>query len=332
MNATLFLPILGLSAGFVMLVLAADRFVDGASALAGNLGISPLMVGLVIVGFGTSAPEMLVSATAAWRGNADLAIGNATGSNIANIGLILGVAALVKPLTVNSQVLRRELPVPLAAMLFALVLLADGAMGRLDGLVLFAGFATLGFWMVGLARAQSQTAAEARNGSDALADEFAGEIAQMTTGRAVFWLVAGMAVLMGASRLLVWSAVEIATWWGMSEMVIGLTIVSVGTGLPELAAAISAVLKGKSDIAIGNVVGSNTFNILAVMGIAGVIRPGPFEPELLTRDFPMMIGLSLALFAMAYGLKGHGQVNRVEGALLVAAYCGYVALLLSGVA
>ncbi len=328
MTSLLLLPILGLLSGFVLLVVSADRFVEGASALAGNLGISPLMVGLLIVGFGTSAPEMLVSATAAWEGKAALAIGNAAGSNIANIGLILGVAALVKPLTVHSQVLRRELPVPLIAMLFALVLLMDGNLNRLDGILLFAGFGVLVYWMVNLAMRQRQTAPAAA--PDVLADEFAGDMPQMTTRRAVFWLVMGMLVLLGASRLLVWSAVEIATWWGLSEMVIGLTIVSVGTGLPELAAAISAVLKNKADIAIGNVVGSNTFNILAVLGIAGVIRPGPFEPELLTRDFPVMIGLSLALFAMAYGLKGHGRINRLEGALLVLAYCGYVGYLLTG--
>lgn len=332
MTSSLLFPTLGLLAGFVLLVVSADRFVEGASALAGNLGISPLMVGLLIVGFGTSAPEMLVSATAAWEDKAALAIGNAAGSNIANIGLILGVAALVRPLTVHSQVLRRELPVPLIAMLFALVLLEDGRLSRLDGIFLFTGFGVLVYWMVNLAVRQHQTARPAGTPAaapDVLADEFAGDMPQMTTRRAVFWLVMGMLVLLGASRLLVWSAVEIATWWGLSEMVIGLTIVSVGTGLPELAAAISAVLKNKADIAIGNVVGSNTFNILAVLGIAGVIRPGPFEPELLTRDFPVMIGLSLALFAMAYGLKGHGRINRVEGALLVLAYCGYVGYLLT---
>ncbi len=320
---SLWLPIAGLVFGFALLVWAADRFVEGAAALARNLGVSPLVVGLIIVGFGTSAPEMLISAVAAWGGRPGIAIGNAIGSNIANIGLVLGAAAMVRPLTVHSSLLRKELPILLAAIFLALALLLNGSLGRGDGLLLLAGFGILVYWTLSLAwRARNHAAA------DPMAAEYAAEMPPaMSTGRALFWLAVGLTLLLVSSRVLVWAAVQVAQAWGVSDLVIGLTIVAVGTSLPELATSISAALKGEHDIAIGNVVGSNTFNVLAVMGIAGVIQPGPFAPEVLTRDFPVMIGLTLALCAMAYGFRGVGRINRVEGALLLAAFVGYLSLL-----
>lgn len=324
---SLWLPLAGLAVGLALLAYGAERFVWGAATAARALGVAPLVVGVVVVGFGTSAPELLVGAVAAWDGRTGLALGNAVGSNIANIGLILGVAALARPLAVRSGILRRELPVPLAAMLTALLLLADHTLGRADSVLLLAGFAALLAVTVRLAL-QGRGAVPA----DPMAREYR---AGLPPGRhlqaALLWLAAGLVLLLVASRLLVWSAVAVAQWWGLSDLVIGLTVVAVGTSLPELAATVAAALKDQPDIAIGNVVGSNTFNTLAVIGVAGVIHPGPFDPVVLTRDFPVMIGLSLALFAMAYGFGRPGRINRVEGALLLAAYAAYVALLLHAV-
>jgi cation:H+ antiporter len=312
------LPASSLIVGLVLLVWGADRFVDGAASVASNLGVSPLVVGMLIVGFGTSAPEMLVSGIAAWQGNTGLSVGNAVGSNITNVGLILGVSSLVRPLDVHSKVLRRELPLLLASMLIALVMLRDDTLGRLDGSLLLGGFGLLVGWTLTIALRE-------RNGSDPLAAEFATELppARMSTERALFWAVVGLVILLLSSRMLVWGAVQIAQSLGISDLVIGLTVVAIGTSLPELAASISAVLKNEHDIAIGNVVGSNTFNILVVMGLPGLIHPGPVEPALLLRDFPVMIALTMALFVMAYGFGGQGRINRFEGAVLIACFVGY---------
>jgi cation:H+ antiporter len=321
----LWIPLVGLASGLGLLAWGAERFVWGAAAGARALGVAPMVVGLVVVGFGTSAPELLVGAVAAWDGRTGLALGNAVGSNVANIGLILGAAALARPLAVRSEVLRRELPVPVAAMLTTLLLLADNALGRADAGLLLAGFLGLLVLTVRLGL-QGRAAVPA----DPIADEFGAELPPAARlRRAGFWLVAGLVLLLVASRLLVWSAVEVAHWWGLSDLVIGLTVVAIGTSLPELAATVAAALKDQPDIAIGNVVGSNTFNTLAVIGVAGLVRPAPVDPVLLFRDFPVMVGLSLALFVMAYGFGGRpGRINRVEGALLLAAFAAYLALLL----
>jgi len=305
--------------GFGLLVWGADRFVIGAAAIARNLGVSTLIIGLTIVGFGTSAPEMLVSAVAAWQGNPGLAIGNALGSNIANIGLILGVTALISPIVVQSNMLKREFPVLLLTMLAGLGLMADGDLGRTDGMLLLAGLVLMIFWLV---RQGMQTR------SDPLQTEIEAEIpGRMRMSLALMWFAVGLIVLLFSSRLLVWGAVSIAHALGVSDVVIGLTIVALGTSLPELAASVVSVLKGEHDLAIGNIVGSNMFNLLAVLGMPGVIRPGGFPTEILSRDFPVMIGLTLLLFVMAYGLRGPGHINRYEGSALLAVYVGYMALL-----
>jgi len=323
MTESLWLAGAGLALGLVLLVKAADVFVDGASAVAGNLGVRPLVVGLLVVGFGTSAPELLVSGLAAWDGRPGLAVGNAVGSNIANVALILGATALVAPLTVQSGLLKREMPVPLAAMLLALALLADGVLGRGDGIVMLAAFGGVVAWTLVLARRE-----RVEGGADPITAEYAAHMpAAIGTGRALLRTVVGLVVLLAGARLLVWSAVQIARGWGMSDLVIGLTVVAVGTSLPELAAALAAARKGKHDIAVGNVVGSNTFNILAAVGVAGTIGPGAFDPEVLTRDFPVMIGLTVALFAMAYGVRGPGRINRVEGTVLLLCFAAYLVLL-----
>lgn len=314
------MSVVAIVVGFVLLVWGADRFVLGASATARCFGVSPLIVGLTIVGFGTSAPELLVSGVAAWNGNPGLAIGNALGSNITNIALVLGVAALVKPLEVHSQTLRRELPVLLLVMAFGLVLLLDAELGRGDGLLLLFGLGLMVYWMVMLGL---------RSRSDPLSGEFDAEMPeQMPMGKALMWLVLGMIIMFVGSRLLVSGAVDIAVTLGVSDLIIGLTIIAIGTSLPELAATVMSALRNEHDIAIGNVIGSNMFNLLGVMGLPGVLAPTLLEPGVLTRDYPLMIGLTLALFVMAYGLKGgHGRINRFEAALLVGVYVGYLYIL-----
>lgn len=311
--------VVAIVAGFVVLVWGADRFVVGAAATARNLGVSPLIVGLTLVGMGTSAPEMLVSGMAAWQGSPSLAIGNALGSNITNIALILGMTSVIAPLGVRSDVLRREFPLLFAIMLGALMLLVDGRLGRLDGILLLAGMAVLLYWMVSIAISGR---------GDPLVGEYEAEMPEaMSTPRALLWLALGMVLLLVSSRALVWGAVHVATALGVSELAIGLTIVAIGTSLPELAASVMSALKGEHDIAIGNVMGSNMFNLLVVLGLPGVIQPSTVPEMALSRDYAVMIGLTLVLFALAYGFRGHGRINRLEGALLLLAFGGYQALL-----
>lgn len=310
--------IIAVIGGFLLLVWSADRFVLGASATARNLGVSPLIIGLTVVGFGTSAPELMVSAIASWGGNPPLAIGNAIGSNIANISLVLSVSALVTPIVVKSNVLRRELPIMLFIMLFSFALLLDDYLSRGDGLMLIMGMGMMIYWvtMLGL---QSR-------GSDPILGEFDVEIPEkMPMSKAVFWLIIGMIVLFASSRVLVWGAVGIAHYYGISDLVIGLTIIAVGTSLPELAAAVMSAFKNEHDLAIGNVIGSNMFNLLGVLAMPGLISPGVVPRETLSRDYPVMIGVSVALFAMAYGFRGrHGRISRPEAMIMLMVYIIYI--------
>ncbi len=309
---------LALISGLTVLVWSADRFVAGAAGLARALGVSTLIIGLTIVAFGTSAPEMLVSAVAALQGNAGLAIGNAIGSNIANMALVLGVTALIAPLVVHSNTLNREFPLMLVVMVVALGLLWNGLLSRLDGLILLGGMVAVVVWTIHLARTSSV--------EDPLIEELAEEIpAHMPKGQAWWLLVSGLALLLLSSKLLVWGAVGIAQYYGVSDLVIGLTIVAIGTSLPELAASVMAARKNEHDIAVGNVVGSNLFNILAVLGIAGSIAPTEVDPAVLYRDFPLMLILSMALYLMARGFsrEGHGIIRRWAGLLLLLVFLGY---------
>jgi len=304
-------------AGFGLLIWGADRFVMGASATARNLGVSPLIIGLTIVGFGTSAPEMLVSGLAAWYGNPGISVGNAIGSNITNIGLVLGVTALLVPFTVNSDILRREFPLLFLFMMLALWLLSDNYLSWWDGLILIGGmFAMIG-WVVMIGLRSRKT--------DPMKTEFEEELSDtMSTGKASFWLLVGIIVLLMGSRAVVWGASEIAIALGISDLVIGLTVIAIGTSLPELAATIMCVYKNEHDIAIGNIVGSNMFNLLGVLGLPGLISPFAFPAETLSRDFGVMVTLTVALFIMSYGFKGVGRVNRFEGGILLASWCGYM--------
>ncbi|MFO8024186.1 calcium/sodium antiporter [Thiohalophilus sp.] len=312
------LSVIAVILGFVIVMKGADWFVQGAGATARNLGVSPLIIGLTIVGLGTSAPEMLISIIATLEGNSGLAVGNAVGSNIANIALVLGITALVVPLVVRSETLRREYPVMFLVMLVSLMLVADGELSMLDGLILLVGMVLMLWWMVLLGK---------RKDHDPLEAEYASEIPTMTTPRAMLWLVIGLVLLLASSRALVWGAVNIAHFFGVSDLIIGLTIVAIGTSLPELAASLMGALRKEPDIAIGNVIGSNMFNLLVVLSIPGLLGPVTLETAVLSRDFPMMIGLSIALFVMAYGFRGDGRINRFEGGLLLLAYVAYLTLL-----
>ncbi|WP_317931004.1 calcium/sodium antiporter [Halioxenophilus sp. WMMB6] len=308
---------LAILAGFVLLVWSADRFVDGAAATAGHAGMPTLLIGMVIVGFGTSAPEMVVSAMAASEGNPDLALGNALGSNIVNTGLILGITALVTPIAVHSKIVKRELPLLFIIGLITGAFLLDHSLQRPEAALLLLGFFALIGWSI---------VSGLRGKGDALGEETEQELTEqsMSLGKALFWLAAGLVLLVASSRLLVWGAVTVAQSLGVSDLVIGLTIVALGTSLPELAASVVAARKGEHDIAIGNVVGSNMFNLLAVIGIAGVIHPIPsMLSEVMTRDWPAMMVLMAALFVMAYGFKGEGRVNRFEAVILLIIFAGY---------
>ena len=303
-------------AGFLILLWSADRFVLGASVIARNLGVAPLVIGLTIVGFGTSAPEILISAVSSLEGNPGLAIGNALGSNITNIALVLGFTSLIVPMTVKSETLRREYPILLAVTLGSLVLLMDGNFSRIDGIILITAMFVIIYTITMLALRSRKT--------DPIVHEFEDEMPpSMTTGTAFLWFVVGLVLLLAGSKLLVLGAVNIAQAMGVSDVVIGLTIVAIGTSLPELAATLMSAWKKEFDIAIGNIIGSNMFNSLAVLGIPGAIKPGPVPDGILERDFPVMIGLTLMLFIMSYGVRRDGRINRVEGGLLFACFIGY---------
>ena len=309
-----------LAGGFVLLVWGADRLVAGASALARNLGVSPLVIGLTIVAFGTSAPELVVSGVAAYRGNPGLAVGNAIGSNIANIGLILGVTAIVYPLRVESETLKREYPLLMLIMIASLIMAADLVFDRTEGYLLLTGLVALIIWMIrfGLRRPHG----------DPLADDFEAEIpSNMPTRTAVFWLTVGLIVLPISSKFLVDGAIFIARSLEVSEVVIGLSIMAFGTSLPELAAALTSALRHEDDLAIGNIIGSNMFNILGVLGIAAVINPVDVDILMLKQDFPVMFLFTMLLFFMAYGIHGPGRISRKSGILLLSMFVTYQVLI-----
>ena len=303
--------------GFIGLVWSADRFVYGAAGLARNLGISPLIIGLTIVAMGSSAPEMMVSVSAALSGARDTAIGNVVGSNITNITLVLGITALLKPLMVGSTTIRREIPMVLITSLIGGYVLWDLELDRTEGIVLMALFFITIYILTMLAIK--------RPSNDPLEAEHNDEVpAGVPTSKAVFWLIVGMIALPISSTYLVDSAVDIARYFGMSDLVIGLTIIAVGTSLPELAASIAGVLKGEDDLAIGNIVGSNIFNILAVLALPAIISPGAIDPAIIGRDLYCMLGASVLLLIMAIGFKGRpGRINRWEGGILLMAFVAY---------
>jgi cation:H+ antiporter len=302
--------------GLILLIWGADRFVHGAAAMARNLGVAPLMIGLTIVSFATSAPEILVSVVAALRGETDLAVGNAIGSNIANIGLVLGVTALIRPIELKSATLRREMPALLAVSLLTVALFLDSQLNRVDGFVLLTGLIIVIIWLVRLGLRSSST--------DPLQADFEAEIPKdMKTGVAVIWLVVGLGALLFGAELLVDGAIAIARAVGVSEVVIGITLVAMATSLPELAVSAVSAIRGEYGLAIGNIVGSNIFNLLAVVGVAAAIQPAVLPPSVLSLHIFVMVAFTLVLFAMTYEYDGRGAISRFEGFALVAAFLAY---------
>lgn len=314
--------ILSVLLGIMVLLWSADRFVEASASAARHFGMPPLLIGMIVVGFGTSAPEMAVSTMAATAGNTAIGLGNAYGSNIANIALVLGLAALIRPITVQSGVLRKELPFLMAATALAAYQVWDGQLTRLEALVLLVAFTAILGWsvFVGL-----------RHRSDAFAGDMERELdtRAMPVRRAVLWLAVSLVLLIVSSRVLVWGAVDIARFLQVSDLVIGLTIVAIGTSLPELASTVAAIRRGENDMAVGNVLGSNLFNTLFVVGIAVAIQPTVVPPEILYRDMVVMGALTLALFVVCFGFRGPGRVQRFEGAALVSVFGGYSAYLVT---
>ncbi|MDO4431059.1 MAG: calcium/sodium antiporter [Lonepinella koalarum] len=303
--------------GLLLLIWSADRFVEGAAATARHFGMPQLLIGIVIIGFGTSAPEMIVSAFSAINGNPGIALGNAYGSNITNIGLILGLTALIIPLNVNSQVLKQELPILIFVTALSGCLIYDADISFADAVILLAAFTLYMIWTIW----QGLT-----NKNDNLATDVQQELNSQEyqpLPQALLWVLIGLALLMASSQALVWGAVQIAYYFGVSDLIIGLTIVAVGTSLPELASSIVAARKGETDLAVGNIIGSNLFNTLAVVGIAGIISPMQVEAEVFSRDMSVMSAFTLALLIFSYGLKKSGKITRFKGFLLLLNYIAY---------
>ena len=303
-------------AGLIALSWSADRFVYGASALASNIGVTPMVIGLTIVAMGSSAPEIVVSATASLANNPDTAVGNAIGSNITNIALVLGLTALLKPLIVSSTTIRREMPVLLIVNLLAAYFLFDGDLAYYEGVILIVLF----FVSIGGLTWISLHVEK----NDPLQSETEEEIpTDVSTPSAVFWVIVGLILLPVSAHFMVESAVEIARFFGMSELVIGLTIIALGTSLPELAASIAGVLKGEDDLALGNIIGSNIFNLLAVLAMPGLIAPGIIDANVASRDIFAMLLVTFLLIGFSFNIRGTRRINRWEGVVLILCYFSY---------
>ena len=313
------LACLAVAVGLVVLVWSADRFVLGAAASARHLGMSPLLIGMTIVSLGTSAPEIFVSLSASFDGAGTLAIGNALGSNIANIGLVLGITALIAPLPIQGRMLKKEIPILLLVTVIAGLVLQDLVIDFWDGIILLSCLVVTLFWLF---------FENADQGTTGIDEDESKAMDELSTKQSLFWLVVGLIALMFSAKLLVWGAVEVARFFEVSELVIGLTIVAIGTSLPELAASVTSALKGHHDIAIGNVVGSNIFNLLSVLPIPGLVAVTQIEGSALYRDYTTMLLLTLLLIAFLYGSRKAKRVGRRAGSLLLLAYVSYLGLLL----
>ena len=306
--------------GFVALIWSADKFLSGAAATATNMGVSKMMIGLTVVSVGTSAPEIVVASMAALDGNSLLAVGNAIGSNIANIGLVLGITAIITPLPFSANVLRKELPWLLGATFLAVILLFDRRLDFVDGIILLLGLTYI-LWQLMASQSDPEYSTEA------ISDEL-DDLPEMTNRQSIIWLTVGLIVLLISAQVLVYAATNVATTLGVSDLIIGLTIVAVGTSLPELAATVGSAIKGQPDIAIGNIVGSNILNILAVLAVPGLIHATDIDYAALWRDSGMMLALTLMLALFAYGLNSRAVITRFEGSVMLMAWIGYNLLLI----
>lgn len=318
------LPIVSILAGIAILVLGADRFVAGAAAIARHFGLPPLLIGIVVVGFGTSTPEMLVSATGAYRGATGIALGNAYGSNITNILLILGLCAVITPLKVTRDAINRELPILLLVTALTIGLLWNGTVSRLDAIVMLVFFA--GCMLFSIKQSLSQPAEAQPVAPPPVGEQHK---AVMPPKMAALWIVVGLGLMLASSELLVRGAVAIAGQFGVSDLVIGLTVVAVGTSLPELASSVAAARRGEDDLALGNIIGSNTFNSMVVVGVSALIRPLSAEPVLLTRDVPVMAGVTVLLYIFCRFRPSRGRITRAEGAIFLALYAAYTLYLIT---
>jgi len=312
-------PFIALIVGFSALIWSADRFVHASAAAAKNLGVSKIVIGLTFVAVGTSAPEIVVGLQDSLGGRGQLAIGNAIGSNIANIGLVLGITALVRPLPFATTTLKREIPWLIGATALALFCLVDRDLGILDGLALLAGLAFLLYRLARVGRRAGELPDNIQSELDELPD--------MTMVIAGLWFLAALVVLLVSAHLVVEGAREVALRFGVSEVVVGLTVVAVGTSLPELSVTVTAVLRGHADMAIGNVVGSNILNILAVLAVPALLAPQEIEVAVLWRDYGLMVALTALLILFAYGIGSRKIITRFEGGVLVTGWVGYTYLI-----
>jgi cation:H+ antiporter len=310
------LSIIAVSLGLVLLVWSADSFVDGAAIIARNLGVSTLIIGITIIGFGTSAPEILISLFSVFDDTPDLAIGNAIGSNIANIGLILGATALFIPLSFTSKLINREFPILLLATTLMVWVLWDTKLSFTDG-VLLLGFLTLSLgYLVRFSKTDK---------NDPVSLELDQEIPRdVSTAQALIRTSIGIVVLVASSKLLVWGAVNIATYLGISELIIGLTIVALGTSLPELAAAIAGARRGEPELVLGNVIGSNMFNSLAVIGLPAILTDFTVSPIAIFRDLPVMVGLTIFMYLLSrFPRASFCSITRLKGLALLSIFMLY---------
>lgn len=322
MLTALLLPSILLIIGLALLVWSSDIFIEGAASTAINLSISPLVIGVVVLGFGTSMPEVVVATLASLDNSPGLAVGNAVGSNIANIALVLGVTAMIAPIVVKSSILKRELPVLLAISVGAYLLVLDGKLDVFDGVILVIALITVMTWMIKANKSMDPT--------DPLASETESELEdlpKLSRNKALFYLLGGLIVLMLSAKMMVSGAVDIAEYFHVPEVVIGLTIIAIGTSLPELAAAIAAARKNEADLMIGNIVGSNLFNILAVLAVPALLAPSALHPDILYIDMPIMLGFTLMMLLMAIPRKDKAVIHRSQGILLTTLFVAFLVLL-----
>ena len=323
----MWLAVIAVLIGLAILVWSADIFIDGATTLANSLGVPSFLIGVVILGLGTSAPEMVVSVLAALEGSPELALGNAYGSNIMNIALVLGTTALISPIIIHKSIVKRDLPLLLVITILAAWQLRDGQLSQSDGITLLLGLgAVLIFQIVINLRSSRQEDKKIASKNNEHSENKDRQSAGIFRGLAS--LIIGMSILILSSRAIVWGAVELASFWGLSELVIGLTIVAVGTSLPELVASLSAARKGEHDMALGNIIGSNIFNTLGVVGLAAFIAPISADPIILSRDVSAMALLTLLLVGLcvsAYISKR--SFGRISGTILLLFFIGYSILL-----